>query len=182
MSLTANGSASAVQQGDHQDLICIYWCATLPTGQLTPMAGGVVVTLPGRSINVNRCGWRSHPLSMPMCIHPDLRLRFRQFQPQASSSMTAPPTSVKSPTSAGRISLTAARRAASCVQPDLVPPRRPAPRSGFFRKVQPAEFTPFMFASLRCARQRKARSIPFGTQVKTIKWSSIRRSFRIPFT
>lgn len=169
MSLTENGLVLAVQRGDHRDRICIYWFATLPTGLLTPMAGGGVVAHHGLSINGNRFGLHFRPLSMRMCIHQVLRLLFRRHLPQASLLMMAQPTSMKSPTSAGRISLIAVPRAASCVPPDRVPPRRPVPRNGLFRKVQRVEFTLFTSVSLRCAQQRKALSIRFVTREKMIR-------------
>ena len=118
---------------------------------------------------------------MQMSIHLDLRLLFRQHRLQASLLMMEQQTLMKSLTNAGRISLTVARRAVSCVPPDLVPPRLHVPRNGSFHKVPRPESTPYMFASLPCAQQQKAPSIRFVTPTKMIKWWSIRRSFRIHF-
>lgn len=165
-----NGLALAAQPGDRRDPICIYWCATLPTGLLIPMAGGEVVPIRGHSINENRYGWHFHLSSIQMSIHRVPRFLFRRLQHPVLSLMMAQPASTKSPTSAGRISLTAARRVVLCVPPGRVPPRRLVPRNGFSLKALETDFIQFMFASQPLEPQPKARSIPCVTQTRTIKW------------
>ena len=146
------------------------------------MAGGEVVTLHGHSINGTHFGLHFHPSLMQMYIHQVRLLLFRQHQLQVSLLMMVRQTSMKFLMNAGRIFLTAARRVALCVHHDRVPPRLLVRPNGFFHKVQPPESIPYTSASRRCAQQQKAPSIRSVTQAKTIKWLSIRRSSRIPFT
>lgn len=162
--------ASAAQPEDHRVLICICLFATLPTDRWIPMAGGGAEPIHGPSTNENHCGWHFHPSSMQMSTHQVPHFLFHQHRRPALSLMMAQPASTKSPTSAGRISLTAARRVALCVHPGRVPPRRLVPRNGFFLKALETDFIQSMFVSQPLEPQPKARSIPFVMQARTIKW------------
>src|SRR5687768_5061830 len=165
-----NGLALAAQPGDRRVLICILQFATRRVALSIHMAGEAVVLIRGCTIKENLCGWHFHLSSMQMFIHPVLRLFFRRFRHRALSLMMAQPDSTKSPMSAGRISLTAARKAALCGPPGRVPPRRLVPRNGFSLKAPETDFIQYMFASQPLEPQPKARSILFVTQARTIKW------------
>ena len=165
-----NGLALAAQPGDRRVLICILQFATQRVALSIHMVGGEVVPIRGPSTNENHCGWHFHLSSMQMSIHQVLRFLFRRLRHPALSLMMVQQASTKSPMSAGRISLTAARRVVLCVPPGRVPPRRLVPRNGFSLKALEMDFIQFMFASQPLGPQPKARFIPFVTQARTIKW------------
>ena len=132
--------ALAAPRGIHLVHICIYWCATLPTGQWIPTVGEAVVPTRGLSTRENRCGWHSRPLYLRIFIRLVRRLLILPPRLQELLWMMVRQISMRLPMNVGMISPHQARRAALCVHPGRVPPRLPVLPNGFSRRVRTLVF------------------------------------------
>lgn len=140
-----------------------------------------MVPIPGcPTSSLSRCGSRIHPL----------RITEHKFIPRETHLLSHPgllpgslwtmvlPTLSRLLPNVGVISPPGAPRAALCVLPERGSAHPAAPRNGFFRKVRVPGITLCMFTSRRSTPPPKVPSIPFGTQVKRIRLSSIRKFSR----
>lgn len=167
----------AIQRGH----ICTSRFVTRQANRLTRMAGRGAALTHGCPINSrNRYGslFPHWLIMVRKFIHLGINFPFRPCLPQASLWMMVQLTLSRPLLNAGVMSRLGVRRVASCVFRKRASHHPPAPRNGISRRVPTLAIIPCMFVSRPSMLPPRGPSIPFTTQAKQIRLSSIRRFSR----